>query len=414
MFEYKNNIYCIGIFNENNEVIQKLSPKNIEIIHSSTIEISKLTDADYIVAQMEMSDIKNLISMMNDLNKSLNNLVLCLSKEDMKTIFDCEQVYDIGYIWHKDSDKKELIYNFKKLLDKIAEDNEVYEYRKIIETVINTSVDLIWVKDIKGRHKMFNNNFLDALPPAKDGHKKTYDECVDRGHLFLWELSPEDYSGGEFICMESELDVIEANRTLTFDEKLIVGNGDIRKLITKKSPVHDRAGNIIGTVGVAKDITQELLYKEMLEKNANTDYLTGIFNRRYMYDLMEANIYNEFAVLFMDLDNFKYINDTYGHNKGDEAIVLTAETLQQILPDFLVGRLGGDEFIVFMEGKHDLQEIVSTVKSKIKEAYSKDTCFQTLDISIGYAENNTQNPDIEHLIHIADNIMYDSKILQKK
>ena len=214
--------------------------------------------------------------------------------------------------------------------------------------------------------------------------------------------------------MESELDVIEANRTLTFDEKLIVGNGDIRKLITKKSPVHDRAGNIIGTVGVAKDITQELLYKEMLEKNANTDYLTGIFNRRYMYDLMEANIYNEFAVLFMDLDNFKYINDTYGHNKGDEAIVLTAETLQQILPDFSVGRLGGDEFIVFMEGKHDLQEIVSTVKNKIKEAYSKDTCFQTLDISIGYAENNTQNPDIEHLIHIADNIMYDSKILQKK
>ncbi|WP_171994170.1 diguanylate cyclase domain-containing protein [Campylobacter mucosalis] len=161
-------------------------------------------------------------------------------------------------------------------------------------------------------------------------------------------LSGSYYAEGEFICMESELDVIKADATLTLDEI----SGELRNLVTRKSPIHDRHGKIMKTIGVAKDVTQELRYKQQLQKLA--------------------------------------YNDKFGHLKGDEALVITATTLKVVLPDFTLGRLGGDEFIAISEKQGKVAPLIELIKSKLKTAYLIDDDLRDLSISIGYALHDTK------------------------
>ncbi|WP_169752911.1 GGDEF domain-containing protein [Campylobacter mucosalis] len=171
--------------------------------------------------------------------------------------------------------------------------------------------------------------------------------------------------------MESELDVIKADATLTLDEI----SGELRNLVTRKSPIHDRHGKIMGTIGVAKDVTQELRYKQQLQKLA--------------------------------------YNDKFGHLKGDEALVITATTLKVVLPDFTLGRLGGDEFIAISEKHGKVSSLIELIKSKPKTTYLIDDDLRDLSISIGHALHDPKDSNIEELIHKADTSMHKSKVKDK-
>ena len=93
----------------------------------------------------------------------------------------------------------------------------------------------------------------------------------------------------------------------------------MRELTTYKSPLFDIDGSVMGTVGVAVDVTQERLYERMLLNNANTDALTGLYNRRYVYQFIQEKEGTPFTIYYIDLDNFKSINDKFGHQEGDRA-----------------------------------------------------------------------------------------------
>ncbi|MGH1600650.1 diguanylate cyclase domain-containing protein [Campylobacter majalis] len=347
---------------------------------------------------------------MQNLNKNLDILTLCINKDDFYTL----NLDDIHDIWPSEPNKNDIKFYFKKLIKTIEFNNRFFEQKEIFETIINSTDDLIWVKDTIGRHKLFNNSFLDALPSAPDGHRKTREECTNRGHLFIWELSPEDYEQGEFICMESEIDVMRADATLTLNETLKVGSGELRSLITKKAPIHDRNGKIMGTIGVAKDVTQELLYKKQLKKIAYTDMLTGLYNRRYIYDWMDRNSHKNFGILFMDLNDFKYVNDKYGHVVGDEALMATANTLKDQLKGYILGRFGGDEFIAIRDKCDvDLQKEADKLVKILEKTYATNQNYTKLGISVGYAINNPKDPDIEGIIHKADTHMYKHKTQSK-
>lgn len=96
---------------------------------------------------------------------------------------------------------------------------------------------------------------------------------------------------------------------------------------------------------IYRDMTEEYLLEQQLSNNSNTDYLTGLYNRRYFYEYYtDLRKYQQVSILYVDLDHFKAVNDTYGHQVGDEALRISAEVLKKMFPNDLIARLGGDDF----------------------------------------------------------------------
>ncbi|WP_112182056.1 MULTISPECIES: GGDEF domain-containing protein [Paraliobacillus] len=144
--------------------------------------------------------------------------------------------------------------------------------------------------------------------------------------------------------------------------------------------------------------------------SSEEDYLTKLYNRKsyenYVEHLIEADKY--FSVILIDLDDFKNINDQYGHNKGDQVIVAFAQILQRVFNNnSLVSRLGGDEFIVVIE-KMDVEVIqfISSIDLLLKK--HEDEFINRLSFSYGYQEySKTMNAD--ELFTIVDKKMYKDK-----
>ena len=115
-------------------------------------------------------------------------------------------------------------------------------------------------------------------------------------------------------------------------------------------------GRLVGAVGVFRDITERKRYEEKLEYFAIHDALTGLLNRRSLEDMLTRTSARAkrgvmSSLLFMDLDNFKYVNDTIGHSAGDEVLITLAGLLQpELRTEDFVFRLGGDEFAVLLDG----------------------------------------------------------------
>ena len=158
-----------------------------------------------------------------------------------------------------------------------------------------------------------------------------------------------------------------------------------------------------------QDLIQE---RRKLFLKANFDNLTGVHNRTHF--LLEVNSYiyssKKFAILFLDLDGFKNINDTVGHNIGDEVLKTIAQRLKKIITDNdIISRFGGDEFLILINNHNNIEDILDKILSEIKKPIIIDNKEYKVSASIGvsiYPDNST---DINELIKQADIAMYEAK-----
>jgi len=142
-------------------------------------------------------------------------------------------------------------------------------------------------------------------------------------------------------------------------------------------PVHDEAGSLVAIEGIARDITQRKQAEEQLVHNAFHDTLTGLPNRALFLDRLERAVEHNnrhpnylFAVLFLDLDRFKVINDSLGHSVGDQLLIAIARQLEASLrPTDTVARFGGDEFTILLEDIKDLSDAV-----RVAQRIQKSLC----------------------------------------
>lgn len=158
-----------------------------------------------------------------------------------------------------------------------------------------------------------------------------------------------------------------------------------------------------------------------MEKIVRTDRLTGLISRGYMEEILK-NITDEFSllshdfyVIFIDVDNFKRINDTYGHDVGDQALILVAKTLRSALPlDTAVARWGGEEFVILLNNHTDnhadgldyAKSILEYVRSKVEELdFRHNNEKIPLTITLG-GVNSREFKDVESMINVADQQMY--------
>lgn len=143
------------------------------------------------------------------------------------------------------------------------------------------------------------------------------------------------------------------------------------------------------------------------------DYLTGLYNRKGLYEYFEKvhNVkYMNF--IFLDLDNFKTINDVYGHQAGDEVLINFAKCLKECAPDAFIVRMGGDEFILVLEGEKTRSELTNLAEYIIwtlKKNRSQVRYLTMISVSIGIVWNCKDTKDIEHMLANSDVAMYQAK-----
>ncbi|WML49522.1 EAL domain-containing protein [Neobacillus sp. PS3-34] len=175
---------------------------------------------------------------------------------------------------------------------------------------------------------------------------------------------------------------------------------------------------IVGVYGIAKDITQQIKSQEMIRHLAYHDYLTGLPNRNMLDSRLSkeldqaADKNNHIAILFIDLDRFKEINDTLGHSVGDLLLVEVAERLKTaVFEKDIVFRQGGDEFIVILDNAD--RDIAKKVAKRILEGLSATFKLKNYDIftssSIGISLFPENGQTVETLVKHADFAMYQAK-----
>lgn len=163
------------------------------------------------------------------------------------------------------------------------------------------------------------------------------------------------------------------------------------------------------------------LYEQMnefLEYQASHDPLTGLYNRAVLEKVVNAEIAKAkfsketFSLIFIDLDNFKALNDTYGHQYGDEILKRIGEILRRnVRKNDIVARYGGDEFILLIHSKNNFEpeKVAKRIKKQVEQLLKR----YNISISYGIAVYGKDGYTFEELIGTADRRMYEQKIIKK-
>ncbi|UTW07850.1 EAL domain-containing protein [Pseudomonas benzenivorans] len=185
------------------------------------------------------------------------------------------------------------------------------------------------------------------------------------------------------------------------------------------APVVNDRGKVSHFVGILHDITEAKGYQEELEHQANHDSLTGLPNRNLLNDrILQAIAFASrnqglFTLAFMDLDNFKVVNDSLGHNAGDQLLVQVAERLKACAREIdTVARLGGDEFVILLADGGQMTKRLGGLerfKKSVAEPLLLDGQEVVVSCSIGFCCYPEDGSDISTLLRNADTAMYQAK-----
>ncbi|QEI12462.1 putative bifunctional diguanylate cyclase/phosphodiesterase [Cellvibrio japonicus] len=279
----------------------------------------------------------------------------------------------------------------------------------LLAALADNSPDLIYAKDTRGRF-IFLNKTLMAVMGAQD----LQDVLGKTDFDFNTPDNAQNY-------YQDDQTVIQSGQPLINREEPVVDrqSGRIRWLLTSKFPVFNDTGKTIGLVGIGRDITERKQSEEQIQYLATHDSLTALPNRFMFSKLLAVAIESarrhqrQLAVLFIDLDRFKNINDTLGHDAGDQLLITMANRFRTCLrTSDIVGRLGGDEFVILLP-ELESHDQAARVAQKILSA-----AIQPLDVhgqecrvtaSIGICLYPEDAEDEQALMKNADIAMYRAK-----
>jgi len=295
-------------------------------------------------------------------------------------------------------------------MDEVLRQSEA-KYKSLIENVKQHY--FFYAHDMDGVFNYVSNSLTDVLGYSKEAFETHYSEYLTDDPM---NLQVEKFTTK---CMEGE-------QQKPYNLSIYHSSGSVRYLEVSESPVFNSDGEVISIEGVARDITDNYLaqenikeQKELLAYRAHHDTLTNLPNRQLFLDRLAQSIRyaqrfkEKVAVLFIDLDHFKEINDSLGHHVGDEVLKTVSSTLQkQIRKTDTLARLGGDEFIIILDTLEDVNLIVDIIK-KLMDAMNEPILvgdhqlYITLSIGVSlYPEDGDVSED---LLRNADAAMYNAK-----
>ena len=218
--------------------------------------------------------------------------------------------------------------------------------------------------------------------------------------------------------MEKNRDkIINGENLPIFEERLLRKDGRLIPVELSMALVLDAEGNPVHIQSVMRDITERIDYQARLEKQALYDPLTNLPNRALIEDrfiqVYRRDEKTKVAVLFMDLDNFKWVNDEYGHAVGDQVLQKLGKRLLSSLRDSdIVARLGGDEFVIILENirnKDDVRKIAKKLLRNISRPIRVENHSISVTASIGINIADDRNLPYVDLLKKSDFAMYQVK-----
>jgi diguanylate cyclase (GGDEF)-like protein/PAS domain S-box-containing protein len=279
--------------------------------------------------------------------------------------------------------------------------------RAAYERIVNSSVDGIFAFDRDCRYTVWNPG-MERITGVSE------DKALGKGAFDIF--SPFQETAESRFFSETL-----AGKTIVAEEKLytISGTGKQGFFEGHFSPLRDESGDIMGGLAIIRDITERKRAEETIQHMAFYDTLTELPNRNMLYDRLLNAIRTDsgrgkpMALLLMDLDHFKEINDTMGHHRGDLLLKELGSRLKCVLfaPD-TVARLGGDEFTVLLPRLAKLEDIhvvIQKIQDALKSPFMIEGQPVEVEASIGVAlyPDHGENPD--SLLQRADVAMYRAK-----
>ncbi len=267
---------------------------------------------------------------------------------------------------------------------------------------VESTESAVWEYDVSLRTLTISEGFISSINPAILEMKnidKVLNEllCEDQKDIVLAEYSR--YLNGEIDKIYIELSLYNANNKKQW--VMLSGKG-----------VHDLKGTVMSLNGLIIDITRLKEQDEYIKYLAANDYLTNLPNRMSFMDKMTAELAARScgAILLLDIDNFKIINDTMGHLYGDKLLLVIADKLNTLTDEVLsVYRFGGDEFLIVITGVKDEKSVEAYV-TKIKELFKEPVGLMGKEHSIKFSIGITIYPkdsnEDERLLINADTAMY--------
>jgi diguanylate cyclase (GGDEF)-like protein/PAS domain S-box-containing protein len=270
--------------------------------------------------------------------------------------------------------------------------------------------DGLWDWDLVAGTVYYSSRWRDLLGLADDEVGPTVEAWLNRVH-------PDDEARLKELLRRL---VGDDAGTLEFEHRVRAGDGTYRWMLTRGLSVTDPTGRVIRMVGSMTDVTDRKQLQDRLRRDALYDPLTGLPNRTLFLDRLNRAIElgrrrpeYRFAVLFLDLDGFKLINDSLGHQAGDEVLVQVAERLiQDLRANDTAARFGGDEFAVLVNDIGQVAElapIVDRVLISLSAPFILGVQTVFVTASAGVAVSVTGYDTAEQFLRDADTAMYRAK-----
>lgn len=342
--------------------------------------------------------------LLNKEAQTFEHRVICENKEVRTILIRSDSMLN------KQGETIRIIGTMQDITDKKSLELKLAQSEELLESVTNHLPIAIWTYD----------KVLNKMSYCSKGVENIYGVTPEKfqadPRLWLTFIHPEDKP-----TIEKNHRQLHIGGELNQQYRIIDANGNLKWVNTQIIPYFDRDGNHIRLDGIVKDVTDKVNYSESLTFIADHDYLTKLPNRRYFERELQSIIDNsnvndkEFGVFYLDLDRFKYINDTLGHAVGDQLLVSLAQRLNTLLHAYdntFFARIGGDEFTICLTDMEGIEDAVTFAKKVINEIekpfyISEYELFVTT--SIGISLYPADGIDVSDLFKNADIALYKAK-----
>lgn len=301
--------------------------------------------------------------------------------------------------------KQRFVCNISDITDMKKLQTELEEEKERYELVEEMSDDIIFTYDVVKDVLSCSPKILRSLRKITSVNNAM--ESVIYGDVFDHRDIPQ--------FIEALNNGLSGKRINSFDARVInlLGDGIWHRI--KFATVYDKEGNAVRFVGTIRNIDRERKEKKRLISQAETDQLTGFLNKistsMKINEMIRNNDLSDAAMFLIDIDDFKHLNDTYGHVAGDEFLRDFTKNLSLTFhSDDVLGRVGGEEFVVFVNGKGSSKKLAKEkaveIENICKNIVIESAPGKKLSCSIGIARYPKDGDSYGELFEKADNAMY--------
>ena len=320
----------------------------------------------------------------------------------MTEISEAEGTTDIRFkVTNRRSELGEIQTSFNNLLD------EVFLSEERHRTIAELSDNMLFEWDFHKERMYVSPNTLAKFDIDTENATLSNGKFVDS------LMSPEDAEK-----YKRDINGLLKNKNgYSAEYQLKNKNDAVIWVSLRASCITDRLGEPLRVIGVMTDIDNEKKLELQLSERASYDFLSQLYNRntfiRNLSSEMDRRGTKRVAVAFIDVDDFKFINDRYGHSIGDEVIRFVADTIRKKVDDRggFAGRFGGDEFVLCFTNQEDIENIENIsmdIINELYEGYTTPDGSMHIDVkaSIGVAYCPEHSEDVNELLSFADTAMY--------